>query len=147
MPNIRALRDVSLDDFAQHGHLLPEPLVRRCRHVVTETERVRQTVALLEEKRFDMIGKMLVASHRSLQHDYEVSCRELDVLVDAAIQQRGVFGARMTGGGFGGSIVCLVQISALDAVRAALSARFKEEFGQEPGFLVTKGGQGARVVF
>ena len=146
LPNIHALRDVSPDDFARHGHLLPEPLFRRTRHVVTENERVRQTVVLLQEKRFDAIGKLLVASHRSLQHDYEVSCRELDVLVDMAIQQRGVFGARMTGGGFGGSIVCLVQTSALPDVKAELSAAFNHEFGQQPGFLITRGGCGVREI-
>ncbi len=146
LPNIRALRDVSVDDFAQHGHLLPEPLVRRARHVVTENERVRQTVILLEENRFEAIGKLLVASHRSLQHDYEVSCRELDVLVDVAIKHRGVFGARMTGGGFGGAIVCLVETSALRTVQAALSAAFNQEFGQQPEFFVTRGGQGVREI-
>ncbi len=146
LPNIHALRDVSPDDLALHGHLLPEPTLRRARHVVTENERVRQTVAWLEEKRFDAIGELLLASHRSLQYDYEVSCRELDVLVDTAIQQPGVLGARMTGGGFGGSIVCLVETAALGIVKAALAAMFMQEFGQEPGFFVTKGGQGAREI-
>lgn len=146
LPNIHALRDVSPNDFAQHGNSLPEPLLRRARHVVTENERVRQTVDLLEERRFDSIGKLLLASHRSLQHDYEVSCRELDVLVDVAIQQPGVFGARMTGGGFGGSVVCLVETSVLGDVKAQLSTAFHREFGQLPGFFVTRGGRGVREI-
>ena len=146
LPSIRALRDVSSDDLAQHGHLLPEPIFRRVRHVVSENEHVLQAVNLLEEKRFDVLGKLLVASHRSLQHDYEVSCRELDVLVDAAIQQDGVFGARMTGGGFGGSIVCLVETQALASVKAALSAVSTSAFGREPGFFVTNGGQGVHEI-
>lgn len=147
LPDIRALRDVRPDDFDRYRHLLPEPIFRRARHVVTENERVLQTVALLEDKQFDAIGKLLVASHRSLQHDYEVSCRELDVLVDTALLQHGVHGARMTGGGFGGSIVCLVATAEVDAVKAALSARFVREFGHEPRFLETKGGHGARELF
>lgn len=142
LPDILALRDVSCGDLEQHGHLLPEPIFRRARHVVTEIERVRQTVSLLKEKRFELIGKLLIASHRSLQYDYEVSCRELDVLVDVAIQQRGVLGARMTGGGFGGSIVCLVETSDVDRVKAEMSATFNREFGQTPGFFVTRGGHG-----
>jgi len=146
LPHIHALRDVSADDFAKHGHLLPQSLARRVRHVVTENERVLQTVVLLEEKRFEAIGKLLIASHRSLQHDYEVSCRELDVLVDVAIQQRGVFGARMTGGGFGGSIVCLVETAALGTVKGALSAAFNQEFGQLPGFFETRGGHGVHEI-
>ncbi len=143
LPHIRALRDVSRHDFEAHHQVLPEPLVRRARHVVTENERVTQTVTLLQEKQFSAIGRLLVESHRSLQHDYEVSCRELDLLVDKALQQDGVLGARMTGGGFGGSIVCLVQASALEAVKEALSAELVGDVGREPGFFVTKGGQGA----
>jgi galactokinase len=142
LPHIHALRDVSPDDFAKHGHLLSEVLARRVRHVVTENERVRQIVGLLEECRYNAMGELLVASHRSLQHDYEVSCRELDLLVDVAIQQRGVFGARMTGGGFGGSIVCLVETQNLGTVKNALSAAFNKEFDQSPGFFETSGGRG-----
>lgn len=146
LPHIRALRDVSLDDFASHGHLLPDPLFRRARHVVSENDRVKKVVELLPEKRFDAIGKLLLESHRSLQLDYEVSCRELDVLVDAAMQQKGVFGARMTGGGFGGSIVCLVEMAALDEIKSALSQAFLQNFGIEPGFVVTTGGPGAHEI-
>lgn len=146
LPGIRALRDVSPDDFAQHGHVLPEPLFRRARHVVTENDRVRQTVVLLGRKEFHKIGTLLVASHRSLQHDYEVSVPELDLLVDTAILQPGVYGARMTGGGFGGSMVCLVETNALESVKKALADAFVEAFGHEPGFLVTKGGQGASEI-
>ena len=142
LPHIHALRDVTPDDLARHGHLLSEPLYRRAKHVVTENDRVRQTVALLPAKQFAAIGGLLVASHRSLQHDYEVSCPELDALVDCAIQQKGVHGARMTGGGFGGSIVCLIETNAVADVKAALCADFLRKFGKEPGFLVTNGGWG-----
>lgn len=143
LPQIQALRDVTPSDFARHGQVLPEPLFRRAKHVITENERVRQTVALLRENRIPAIGALLVESHRSLQHDYEVSCHELDALVDAALQQKGVHGARMTGGGFGGSIVCLVDTNAVEDVKLALRTDFMRKFTNEPGFLVTNGGAGA----
>lgn len=146
LPHIRALRDVSWDDFELHQHLLPEPLLCRARHVITENERVDNTLIYIASKRFDLVGQMLLASHRSLQYDYEVSCPELDLLVDTALKQKGVLGARMTGGGFGGSIICLVRTSALDAVKTALSAAYVREFGQEPVFFATKGGQGAHEI-
>jgi galactokinase len=136
------MRDVSTKDFAEHGHLLVDPQLKRARHVITENERVQEVVHLLENRQFDSIGPLLVASHRSLQHDYEVSCRELDFLVDTAIEQPGVLGARMTGGGFGGSIVCLVRTSAVDDIQETLRRVYSEKFGHEPGFILTKGGRG-----
>jgi galactokinase len=142
MPTIRALRDVSSAEFAQHGHLLERPQLERARHVITENERVQQAAKLLENRQFESIGPLLVASHRSLQHDYQVSCAQLDLLVDTAIEQPGVLGARMTGGGFGGSIVCLVRTSAVETVKSALARAFSRTFGHEPGFIVTKGGRG-----
>lgn len=146
MPTIQALRDVSSDDFAQHGKLLDDPQLQRARHVITENERVQKAATLLEGRQFEAIGPLLLASHRSLQHDYEVSCRELDLLVDTAIEQPGVFGARMTGGGFGGSIVCLVRTSAIEMVQEALQRVFTREVGHEPGFIVTKGGRGVHEI-
>jgi galactokinase len=147
LPHVRALRDVSSSDLEQHGHLLSELLFRRARHVVSENERVEKTVALLKNNQLEAVGDLLVASHRSLQHDYEVSCPELDVLVDTAIRQPGVLGARMTGGGFGGSIVCLTRTAALDSVQKALVSALQREFGQVPRFWVTKGGQGVGELF
>lgn len=146
MPHIRALRDVSSSEFAQHSHWLSRPLLERARHVITENERVLETTKLLESRQFEAIGPLLVASHRSLQHDYEVSCPELDLLVDTAVEQPGVLGARMTGGGFGGSIVCLVRTAMVESVKSALIWTFSQKFGHEPGFIVTKGGRGASEI-
>lgn len=142
MPTIRALRDVSSADLALHSHLLKNPQLERARHVITENERVQEAAKLLESRQFESIGPLLVASHRSLQHDYQVSCPQLDLLVDTAIEQPGVLGARMTGGGFGGSIVCLARTSAVEPVKSALAQVFSRTFGHEPGFIVTKGGRG-----
>ncbi|TKC98994.1 galactokinase [Polyangium fumosum] len=146
LPRIRALRDVTEGAFAEHASLLPEPLVRRVRHVVTENARTQSAAEALRRGDVAAVGALFVASHRSLQHDYEVSCPELDTLVDLADAQAGVHGARMTGGGFGGSTVSLVDESALDAVMAAVRDGYRSRFGVEPGFLVTRGGEGAREI-
>ena len=144
LPDIRALRDVTEEAFTQNASLLPEPIVRRVRHVVTENARTLRAADALRRGDIATVGAAFVASHRSLQHDYEVSCPELDALVDLAIAQPGVHGARMTGGGFGGSTVSLVDESALDVVMTAVRDAYRKRFGVEPGFLVTHGGAGAR---
>ncbi|HVK67198.1 MAG TPA: galactokinase [Polyangium sp.] len=146
LPRILALRDVTEQAFAEHASLLPEPIVRRVRHVVTENARTQSAAEALRRGDVAAVGALFVASHRSLQHDYEVSCPELDALVDLAVAQPGVYGARMTGGGFGGSTVSLVDESALDTVMAAVRDGYRSRFGVEPNFLVTRGGEGAREI-
>ena len=98
---------------------LPEPLLRRARHVVSEVARVDAFVEALHADDWDALGPLLVASHVSLRDDYEVSCEELDVTVDVA-REAGAVGARMTGGGFGGSAIALVPTERVDAVQAAV---------------------------
>ena len=112
-----------------------EVLVTRVRHVVTEIERVTQFVALLDEDRVEEVGDLMDASHASLRDDYEVSCRELDVAVEAA-RAAGALGARMTGGGFGGSAIALVRADAVDAVAAAVADAFAAQDLHAPAFLV-----------
>jgi galactokinase len=112
-----------------------EVLVRRVRHVVTEIGRVEEFVALLDADRVEEVGPVMDASHASLRDDYEVSCRELDVAVEAA-RAAGALGARMTGGGFGGSAIALVRADAVDAVAAAVAAAFAAEDLHAPAFLV-----------
>ena len=108
---------------------------RRVRHVVTEIARVAELVALLDAGRAREIGPLLDASHASLRDDYEVSCRELDLAVDAA-RAAGALGARMTGGGFGGSAIALVDAGRVDSVAAAVAAAFAAHRLTEPAFLV-----------
>jgi galactokinase len=100
LPSIRALRDVTLDQLQAHAALLPHDVFRRARHVVSENWRTLFAAAALEAGRLDECGRMMNASHESLRSDYEASCPELDVLVDAARTSPGVYGARMMGGGF-----------------------------------------------
>jgi galactokinase len=144
LPYIRALRDVTSADLAVHGHLLSEVVLRRCRHVVEENERTLAAASALARGDLAAMGALMVASHRSLQHDFEVSCRELDVAVEAALSVRGVFGARMTGGGFGGCTITLVEAGAVPALLDAVRDRFAAERWTEPELFPTTACEGAR---
>ena len=136
-----SLRDASLADLNR----IPDPVVlRRARHVITEIQRVGEFVAASEAGDLARMGRLFVESHRSLQHDYEVSCAELDFLVDAALQVEGVYGARMTGGGFGGCTVNLVRPDALDTIERTLGPAYFERFGIQPVFQPVEAAEGAR---
>ncbi|MCA1614305.1 MAG: galactokinase, partial [Acidobacteria bacterium] len=108
LPSIRALRDVGVEEFDRHApRVLPETIRRRCRHVVTENARTLAAAESLRRGDLSELGRLMNLSHASLRDDYEVSCAELDALVEIALPLEGVLGARMTGGGFGGSTVSL----------------------------------------
>ena len=111
---VPALRDVTPEEFAEHARELDEITRKRCRHIVTEDQRVLDAVQALESGELARFGELISTSHTSLRDDYEVSCAELDALVVAAWHQEGTLGARMTGAGFGG---CTVNLVASDAVR------------------------------
>lgn len=144
MPEIRALRDVSEDDLERHAHLLPEPVRRRCRHVVSENARTLAAERALNSGDLALMGTLMVASHRSLQLDFEVSCAELDLAVEAALSVPGVYGARMTGGGFGGCTVTLVDSHAVPALLKAVRERFVAAFRIEPELFPTTACEGAK---
>ncbi|MFH2111535.1 MAG: galactokinase [Candidatus Bathyarchaeota archaeon] len=123
-PMIKALRDVSPETLVKHWDELP-PLTRmRARHVVTENQRVMESLELLEDGDVDGFGDLMYDSHESLQNDYEVSCRELDVLVDATLDMRAVAGARMTGAGFGGCTVNLVEEGYVDRFTELIKEKY-----------------------
>jgi len=145
-PEVRALRDVSMDQLEKHKGGLGERVYRRCRHVVTENERVRAAADALVAGRLDAFGKAMYGSHASLRNDYEVSCKELDVLVKLASEQVGVYGARMTGGGFGGCTVNLVEAGAVDGFIAAVKAAYKSQTGLDADIHVCSAANGAKVV-
>ncbi len=121
---VRALRDVDPADLDEaEARLGDRELARRVRHVVTEGARVLEVARLLEQSRVAEVGPVLTVGHRSLRDDFEVSCVELDVAVDAALGA-GALGARMVGGGFGGSAIALVPSERADAVGAAVTGAF-----------------------
>jgi len=132
MPGIQALRDVSPAQLEEHKDLLPEWVYRRCRHVVTEDNRVKQAAAALNSGKVAEFGELMAASHRSLRDDYEVSCRELDLMVEIAARQPGLIGARMTGGGFGGCTVNLVHTAAVEMFRTNVGSAYEQDTGIRP---------------
>jgi galactokinase len=147
LPDIEQLRDVGAAEFEKYESELPEPIRRRARHVVTENARTLKAVEFLKQNDFEDFGKLMRQSHESLKTDYQVSCRELDLLVEIAEKCEGVFGARMTGGGFGGSTVNLVKRENLEDFKAKISAEYKLETGVAPGILVSNAAEGASEVF
>lgn len=142
MPDIRALRDVSVTDLNRYAELLPEPVRRRCRHIVTENERTLRAAAALREGNVAQLGKLMKLSHQSLRDDYEVSCLELDAMVEIALQQEGVAGARMTGGGFGGCTVNLVRRDVLDGFRESVARAYEIATGITPAMYIVEADTG-----
>jgi galactokinase len=143
MPGVRALRDVSLVDFEKYQNLLPETIRKRCLHVITEIKRTLQAAEILKFGKADSFGRLMNESHVSLRDDYEVSSPELDFLVAAAQKIKGVYGARMTGGGFGGCTVNLVSASALNEFEETIKHEYLLKFGFPPKIYVVKSSDGA----
>jgi len=140
-----ALRDVSADEWATVEPTLPEPERRRARHVVHENDRVLGFAAALEAGDWKAAGRLMDASHASLRDDFEVSCRELDLIAAAARGVAGVFGCRMTGGGFGGCAVALVEAARAAAIMAEVRRRCGAALGTDPTIFVTAAAAGARL--
>jgi galactokinase len=132
LPGIQSLRDVRAEQLDQNHRLLPELIYKRCRHVVTEDERVLQTADALAQGDLRSVGSLMADSHRSLRDDYEVSCTELDIMVEIAAGLRGVIGARMTGGGFGGCTVNLVDAREAESVDHELMRQYEARTGIRP---------------
>ncbi len=129
LPGIEALRDVSIEDFEAHQALLPEIVRKRCRHVVAENQRVLDAVHALENGDVEKMGRLMDASHASLRDDFEVSRDELDILADLAHATEGVLGARLTGAGFGGCTVNLVQCDAVEAFVRQITEAYRKKTG------------------
>ena len=135
-----------MDQVNQAKGELADVVYRRCRHVVGEIARTTEAADLLVAKNYRAVGQRMVASHNSLRDDYQVSTAELDYLVEQAMTVRGVYGARMTGGGFGGCIVALVEPAAAEPLEAHLNAVYPAKFGVKPEPFATTATDGARVV-
>jgi galactokinase len=134
--NVLALRDVKVEDLERSGAELPEIIYKRCRHVITENSRVMNAAVALDRGDLPAFAKLMAASHRSLRDDYEVSCVELDTMVELATQVEGCFGARMTGGGFGGCTINLVQSDRVDEFRRTVALGYEEATGLAPEIFV-----------
>ncbi len=139
VPQLRDLGPADLPRVAA----LPDPLARRARHVVTEDERVLESVAAMKAGDLRRLGELFTASHASQRDDFEVSVPEIDLLVDLAHAEPGVFGARLTGGGFGGSIVALVEAGGDAGIGERVARAYRQRSGQTPTVLVPQSQPGA----
>lgn len=146
MPGVKALRDVTVADFRAHGSGLPPTVRRRAEHVVFENERVIKSVEALRAGKIALFGRLMNQSHESLRDNYEVSCRELDVMVDAARKVPGVYGSRMTGAGFGGCTVSIVADEAVEEFLERVPEEYKARIGVEPTVYVCTAENGAEVL-
>ena len=143
LPGIRALRDVSLEQLQQHRATLPDVIYKRALHIVTENARVLDSAEALRAGDIVRCGKRMAESHCSLRDVYEVSCRELDLMVDLAYQQKGVYGARMTGGGFGGATINLVEAARAGEFKEKMAKSYQRETGLVPQIYICKPAEGA----
>jgi len=140
---VGTLREVDSQDLEVHRSALNDLLLKRARHVVTENQRVLEAVEVLEAGDLERFGELMHASHESLREDYEVSSKELDVLVELAWKQPGTLGARMTGAGFGGCTVNLVRADAAEAFAEAVRRGYQDALGLRAEIYVCRASDGA----
>ena len=142
LPGVRTLRDVSTADLHRHAEVLSDVELKRARHVVTENDRVTAAAERLAQGELEEFGALMAASHRSLRNHFEVSCPELDTMVEIAAACDGVYGTRMTGGGFGGCTVALVEADVTDRVVQTLLTRYEDRTGVVPEIYVCSAADG-----
>lgn len=141
-PKIRALRDVTIAQFRQHEAELPEPVRARARHVISENERVLQGAEALKRGDVQTFGVLMNESHRSLRDDYEVSVPELNILVEAAQRVNGCYGSRLTGAGFGGCTVSLVESGAVEDFTRTVAEAYRAATGRETTIYICSAADG-----
>ena len=146
LPGIQSLRDVTRFELQQHKSLLPEVIYRRCRHVVTENERVQHAAEALLNGDLRALGALMADSHRSMRDDYEISCSELDTMVEIASAQQGVIGSRMTGGGFGGCTINLIHADAAESFRLLVAAEYEKRTHIRPDIYIVSASDGVHAV-
>jgi galactokinase len=146
IPGVRALRDVTASDLATYGKELPETIMRRCRHVISENSRVLQAATALESNDLETFGMLMRESHRSLRDDFEVSCSELDLMVELSGQTPGVYGSRMTGGGFGGCTINLVRHDCVALFKKSVGESYERATGRAPEIYVCSAASGVKRV-
>lgn len=142
----KSYRDVTLQQVEDKKSSLDEVVFNRAHHVVTEIARTMKTADAMKKNSWHAVGELMYASHASLRDDFEVSCKELDILVDIASKTDGVIGARMTGGGFGGCIVALVQGNNADSISDSICREYEAQTGIKPSAFMTRPAQGAHII-
>ncbi len=145
-PSIKALRDVLLTQLQAHRSDLSDLIYRRCHHVISENERVLRSVAALQTGDLATVGRCMAESHLSLKNDYEVSSRELDIMVELAAYREGVIGSRMTGGGFGGCTINLVRTEAVETFKRSIAEEYRRATQLGPEIYVSRAGAGVAEI-
>lgn len=141
---IQTLGDLTEEEFEMHKNAIKDPIrQKRAKHAVYENQRTIRAVEALKNNDVELFGKLMNASHQSLRDDYEVSCEEIDILVDLAQAMPGVLGSRITGGGFGGCTVSIVKNDTVDRFVEEIGKAYQEKVGHEPEFYVVEIGDGA----
>jgi len=146
LPGIQSLRDVAIADLEQLAGGLPEVISKRARHITSENARVAAAAAALQRADLRTFGRLMRESHCSLRDDYEVSCKELELMVAIAGEAAGVFGARMTGGGFGGCTINLVASESVESFTEVVAARYMKATDLDPEIYVCSPAQGAERI-
>lgn len=145
--DIKTLGDLSEEEFETHKDAIQSELrQKRAKHAVYENQRTIKAVEALKQNDIEKFGKLMNASHVSLRDDYEVSCEEIDVLVELAWQTEGVIGSRITGGGFGGCTVNIVKNDAVDAFVESIGEKYEEKVGHKAEFYIVDIGNGAGIL-
>lgn len=143
LPKISALRDLKLEDLERCRGQVSDIDFRRARHVISENSRVQEAKAALERADLVRFGELMYLSHASLDRDYEVSCKELNLMVELARKIDRVYGARMTGGGFGGCTINLVECNSIEEFKTSVARDYEKTTGLSPQIVVTVSGRGA----
>ncbi|MGE5605543.1 MAG: galactokinase [Bacteroidota bacterium] len=146
-PQVKSLRDATLDELEACRGELDSVVYQRCRHVITENYRVLQSIDSLNQNDLKTFGKLMNESHDSLRDDYQVSCSEIDLLVEFARNTKGVLGSRITGGGFGGCTVNLISNSEIEAFSTRLTGYYQKETGITPHLYISTPAAGAEIIF
>jgi galactokinase len=146
LPEVTSLRDVTLARLETVEEQLGKRLTKRVRHVLSENQRVLEAKEALKKGYLSHLGRLLVQSHLSLRDDFEVSCPELDFLVESALKIKGVLGARMMGGGFGGCTINIVREEAIERIMEELGQGYHQKFGFFPEFYVCEASNGASIL-
>jgi len=145
-PEIRLLRDATVDDLKKWGHEMRPDVLKRCRHIITENNRTVAAADALEASDLKTLGRLMYEAHASYRDDFEASCPEADILVDLAAKETGCIGARLTGGGFGGCTVNLVENARAEAFSANLREGYRQATGMAADIYLCRASAGAHKI-
>jgi galactokinase len=145
-PEVNSLRDVSLEMLQKSKQMMDPTIYRRCKYVVEENDRVLDACRELEKGDLKAFGSYMIKTHAGLSQDYEVSCRELDYLVELVKDNPHVYGSRMMGGGFGGCTINLIETNHIEQTSTTVIEKYKHQFKRDLKTYVTSIGSGTNII-